>query len=107
MFGKKEKIKQVEIWGSGKVKREFLNVEDLASAIKFCINKNIHHPYLNIGSGEHISIKDLAKLIKRIVGYKGKLFFNKNYPDGVKLRKLDSKKIKRLGWSPKILLRKG
>lgn len=107
VLAKRKNIKQVEIWGSGKVKREFLNVDDLASAIKFCINKNIHHPYLNIGSGEHISIKNLAELIKKIVGYNGKLFFNKKYPDGVKLRKLDSKKIKSLGWSPKILLKNG
>ena len=107
VLAKRKNFKQVEIWGSGKVKREFLNVDDLASAIKFCINKNIHYPYLNIGSGEHISIKNLAELIKKIVGYNGKLFFNKKYPDGVKLRKLDSKKIKRLGWSPKILLKKG
>ena len=104
------KIKQkknVEIWGSGNVKREFLNVEDLADAIKFCLTKKIKYPFLNIGSGEHISIKKLALLIKKITKFKGGIYFNKDYPDGVKLRKLDNKKIIKLGWKSKISLKKG
>ena len=99
--------KKVEIWGSGNVKREFLNVEDLADAIKFCLSRKIKYPYLNIGSGEHISIKKLALLIKKITKFKGGIYFNKNYPDGVKLRKLDNKKIIKLGWKSKISLKKG
>ncbi len=97
----------VEVWGSGKVKREFLNVEDLASAIYFTIVKKIDCDYLNIGGGEHYSINKLAFMLKRIIGYKGKIIFNKKYPDGVKMRKLDSSKIKKLGWKPKIKLKKG
>ena len=99
--------KKVEIWGSGNVKREFLNVEDLADAIKFCLSRKIKYPYLNIGSGEHISIKKLALLIKKVTKYKGEIYFNKDYPDGVKLRKLDNKKIIKLGWKSKISLKKG
>ena len=99
--------KKVEIWGSGNVKREFLNVEDLADAIKFCLSRKIKYPYLNIGSGEHISIKKLASLIKKVTKYKGEIYFNKDYPDGVKLRKLDNKKISELGWKSKINLKKG
>lgn len=106
-LAKKTKKKVVEVWGSGKVKREFLNVEDLASAIQFCLNKKIETSFLNVGSGDHISIKKLAHMIKKIVGYKGKINFNKKYPDGVKLRRLDIRKIRNLGWKSKISLKKG
>ncbi len=106
-IAKKKNKKKVEIWGSGTAKREFLNVNDLASAIKFCTEKKINHSFLNIGSGEQISIKKLAILIRKIVGFKGNIYFNKSYPDGVKLRKLDSTKIKKLGWVSKIDLMSG
>ena len=104
---KEKKLKSVEIWGSGKVRREFLNVLDLANAVIFIIKKKVSYDYLNIGSGEEISIKDLAKIISEITNYRGKIFFNKSYPDGVKQRKLNSSKIRKMGWSPKIKLRKG
>ena len=74
---KKKKHKKVEIWGTGNVKREFLNVKDLAAAIKFCLKKKIKYSYMNVGSGDHISIKELALLVKKIMKYKGKIFFNK------------------------------
>ncbi len=97
----------VEVWGSGKVKREFLNVEDLSSAIYFVLKNKIKHDFINIGGGEHYSIKRIAYIIKEITNYKGKIFFNKKYPDGVKRRQLDSSNIKKLGWRPKISLKKG
>ena len=97
----------MEIWGSGEVKREFLNVMDLAKAVVFLLKKKINYDYLNIGSGEEFSIKDIAKIISRITNYNGKILFNRNYPDGVKHRKLNSSKIKKMGWSPKIKLREG
>lgn len=97
----------VEIWGTGSVKREFLNVEDLSSAIYFMIINKINHDYINVGSGEHYTIRKIAYLICKIINYKGKLVFNQNYPDGVKHRHLDSSKIKKLGWKPKIKLEKG
>ena len=106
-LAKKNNQNQVEIWGSGNVKREFLNVNDLAEAIKFCLEKKIKDSFLNIGSGEHISIKKLALTIKDIVGFNGKIFFNKKYPDGVKLRRLDSKKINHRGWKANIQLKNG
>ncbi len=106
-IAKKKQKQKVEIWGSGKVKREFLNVEDLADAIKFCLTKKIKHPYINVGSGEHISIRELALLIKKVTKFEGGIYFNKKYPDGVKLRKLDNKKISELGWKSKINLKKG
>ena len=106
-LAKKHKKKNVEIWGSGKVKREFLNVEDLASAVHFCLVKRIPHSYINVGSGDYITIKDLAFKIKEISGYKGKIVFNKKYPDGVVERKLDISKLKKLGWNKKINLYQG
>ena len=106
-FAKKQNKKNVEIWGSGTVKREFLNVEDLSEAINFCLTKKIKHSFVNVGSGEHISIKKLALMIKDIVGYNGKIFFNKKYPDGVKLRKLNCQKLNKMGWAAKISLKNG
>ncbi len=107
VLAKKNKKKIVEIWGSGKVRREFLNVEDLADAINFLLKKKIKNDYINIGSGEDISIKALAYLIKKIINYNGKIIFNKKYPDGVKVRKVNSSIINGLGWKPKIKLKKG
>ena len=107
ILAKKQNKKFVEVWGSGKVKREFLNVSDLADAIYFLLRKKINYDYLNVGGGEEISIKELSFLIKKITNFSGKIIFNKNYPDGVKKRKIDSSKIKRMGWKPKISLKKG
>jgi len=106
-IAKKFKKKSVEIWGSGLVKREFLHVDDLASAIKFCLTRKIKHSFINVGSGEHISIKKLSLIIKDIIGYNGKIRFNRKFPDGVKLRKLDISKIKNLGWKSNISLKDG
>ena len=106
-YAKINKKKIVEVWGSGNVKREFLHVDDLASAVKFCLNKKTEHSFLNIGSGEDITIKKLAILIKEITKYEGKIIFNKNYPDGVKIRKLETSRINKMGWKSKILLKKG
>ena len=99
--------KIVEVWGSGLVRREFLHVDDLAKAILFCLNRKINHSYLNVGSGEQITIKKLAKIIQYITKFKGKIFFNKKYPDGVKERKLDTSLLKKNGWRAKIKLRLG
>jgi GDP-L-fucose synthase len=99
--------KKVEVWGSGLVKREFLNVNDLAEAIYFILFKNIKHDFLNVGSGEEIFIKDLAYRLKDLTKFKGRVIFNKDYPDGVKERKLDSAKINKLGWKAKIKLKDG
>ena len=106
-IAKIKKSPVVEVWGSGNVKREFLNVEDLSSAIYFILKRKINHNFLNIGGGEHFSIKKVALILKKIVGFKGKIVFNRKYPDGVKERKLDSKIIKKLGWKPKISLING
>ena len=85
----------------------FFTSGDLASAVLFCLNKNITENNLNVGSSDYFSIKELAKLIKKITNYKGDVFFNKRYPDGVKFRKLDLSKIHKLGWRSKIRLEDG
>jgi GDP-L-fucose synthase len=99
--------KKVEIWGSGKSEREFLNVEDLTRAILFCMKNKINHSILNVGSSDCISIRRLASLIKKITNFKGTMFFNKKYPDGVLRRKLDTALINKLGWKPEIKLEQG
>lgn len=106
-LAKINKKKNVEVWGSGECKREFLHTEDLASAVLFCLNKNITENNLNIGSSDYLSIKELAKLIKKITAFQGDIYFNKKYPDGVKFRKLDLSRIYKLGWRPKIRLEDG
>jgi GDP-L-fucose synthase len=97
----------VEVWGSGLAKREFLHADDLARAILFCLKKNIQHSYLNVGGADYLSIKKLADIIKDVTKYKGKIFFNKKYPDGVKARKLDITRIQNMGWKHTISLEKG
>mgnify|MGYP006094139979 CR=1 FL=1 len=104
---KVKKLKSVEIWGSGSAKREFLNVDDLANAVLFVLKNRIKEDYLNIGSGEQFSIREIAMMIKKITGYNGKIFFNKKYPDGVKRRQVDSSAIKKLGWRANLTMQKG
>jgi|TARA_B100001996_G_scaffold372132_1_gene348177 GDP-L-fucose synthase len=89
-----------KIWGTGKPLREFLYVEDLADAINFLIHSNIDDKILNIGSGEEISIYNLALKIKEVVGYEGEVVFDSNMPDGIKRKLLDSSKLNGLGWKP-------
>ncbi len=102
-----EKNKNVEIWGSGKPLREFLYVNDLADAIKFIINNNVRDELINIGSGEEITIKNLANLICEVVGYNGSLLFDSSMPDGNPRKLLDSSKINSLGWKAKTKLKDG
>jgi GDP-L-fucose synthase len=99
--------KNVEVWGSGFVKREFLNVKDLAKAVFFFINKKVSSSHINIGGSEHLTIKKLAFLVRDTTNFKGKIIFNKKYPDGVKERKLDVNLINKLGWKYKIKLKEG
>ena len=96
-----------EIWGTGKPLREFLYSDDLAMAINFIIENNIEDELINVGSGEEISIENLAFLIKEIVGFKGLLKFDKSKPDGNPRKLLDSNIIRSYGWEPKISLDEG
>ena len=111
---KKQKNPSVEVWGSGNPLREFLHVDDLADACIFAM-KNISGidiyengiSHINVGSGEEISIISLAELIKKIVNYEGSILFNKNYPDGMMRKYVDSSRINKFGWESKISLKKG
>ena len=89
------------------IKREFLNVRDLAEAVFFVLNKKISNSHINIGGTEHITIKKLANIIKKTTNFDGKIIFNKKYPDGVKERRLDVSLINKLGWKYKTKLKEG
>ena len=104
---KLESKNDLEIWGSGKPLREFLYVDDLAKAIEFIIVNNIETDLLNIGSGEEVSIKELAETIKSVVDYEGNLVFNTEKPDGNPRKLLDSSKINELGWFSEVSLDDG
>lgn len=106
-YAKKNKSKEVVVWGSGLPKREFLHVDDLASACIFIMENNFEEKLFNVGCGEEISIINLAKLIKNIVGYEGKIVLDKSKPDGLMKKLIDSSKIKKLGWNHKINLADG
>lgn len=100
-------IGTVELWGDGTPKREFLHVDDLAQALIF-IMENYNDPmHINVGAGEDVPIKFLAKMIADIIGYKGEIFWNLEYPNGTPRKLMDSSRINELGWSPKISIEKG
>lgn len=97
----------VVIWGTGKPRREFLYVDDLADACHFLMQNYSGNEFINIGVGEDISIKELALLIKDIVGYKGQLDFDISKPDGTPQKLLDVERLHNLGWQAKIDLKDG
>jgi GDP-L-fucose synthase len=96
------------LWGSGKVKREFLFVDDLARALVVIMQKaKSRDGLINIGTGEDLSIKELAEKIKDIVGFRGKIIWDKTKPDGTPRKLLDVAKLKKLGFKPQFSLDKG
>ena len=104
---KQENKPSVEIWGTGSPLREFLNVDDLADACFFLMQTYDEKQFLNVGTGSDISIKDLALLIKELVGYEGELAFDTSKPDGTPRKLMDVSRLKEMGWEPKISLRDG
>jgi GDP-L-fucose synthase len=99
--------REIVVWGSGKPRREFLHVDDLAAACVFLLQKYDDPEIINVGTGEDVSIRELAELICEIVGFEGELAWDANKPDGVPQKLLNISKIRRLGWSPSISLREG
>ena len=99
--------KEFRIWGTGSPKREFLHVDDLADAINFLIKTPSSDSLINIGSGKEVTIKDLANMIKEVVGYEGDLIFDESMPDGNPRKLLDSSIINNLGWESSIEIRMG
>lgn len=97
----------VEVWGTGTALREFLYVDDLADALLFLM-QNYHDPiFINVGTGDEVSIKELALTIKAVVGYEGEIVFDTSKPDGTPRKLLDISKLKSLGWQPKTSLKEG
>jgi GDP-L-fucose synthase len=104
---KKRGAEAVTIWGTGSPKREFLHVDDLADACYYLMQTYDEPGLVNIGTGEDIPIKDLALLIKDIVGYEGKLEHDLSKPDGTPRKLMDVSKLKAAGWTARIGLREG
>jgi len=102
-----EGLKEVSLWGTGSPKREFLHVDDLAKACLFLMQKYHDPAVINVGSGQEITIKDLALLIKEQVGFKGTISHDLDKPDGTPRKVMDNSKVANLGWSPKISLTEG
>lgn len=102
-----ERKKEVVIWGSGKPLREFMYVDDCADGIIFLLKKYSDDTHINLGQGFEISILELAKKIKEIVGFPGCIVLDKSKPDGIKRKLLSSKKVNNLGWKPKVTLDDG
>jgi GDP-L-fucose synthase len=98
---------EVSIWGSGSPKREFLHADDLADACVFLMNTYSDEGLVNIGTGEDISISDLALMIKEVVGYEGAIVNDHSKPDGTPRKLMDVSKLSKLGWNYTIPLKKG
>ena len=97
----------VEVWGTGTPRREFLHVDDLADAVVYLMNNYDENEPLNIGTGKDVTIKELAELIKEVVGYEGEIKFDTTKPDGTPRKLLDVSRLHNAGWEHKITLREG
>ena len=104
---KRDNLPFVEMWGTGSPLREFLHVDDLADACYFLMENYDEKGFVNIGVGEDISIKDLALLIKEIVGFNGEIKHDLSKPDGTPRKLMDVSKLKNLGWTASISLKEG
>jgi GDP-L-fucose synthase len=116
--GKMRGDKEVEIWGSGKPRREFLYSEDMADACVFIMEKvdfkdiakdkkEVRNTHINIGTGTDVSIHELAELVQKVIEYEGKLVYNTSKPDGTMFKLCDSSKLHALGWNHKMDLEEG
>jgi GDP-L-fucose synthase len=98
---------EVIVWGTGKPLREFLHVDDLARGVTYCLDNYDEYTHINCGAGSEISIKDLAALVARSVGYGGTITFDPSKPDGTPRKLMDSSRLMGLGWKPEISLEDG
>ena len=97
----------VEVWGTGAARREFLHVDDLADALVFLMGRYSDESHVNVGCGEDISIRDLAGLIAEVVGFTGSFRYDTSRPDGAPRKLLEVSKLTAMGWRPRIALRDG
>ncbi len=97
----------VTLWGSGAALREFLHVDDLASAAVFLMREYSSGEIINVGSGEEVSIGELARLIGEVVGFEGEILWDRSKPDGTPRKLMDSERLRGMGWRPEVGLRDG
>lgn len=97
----------VELWGTGTPRREFLHVDDMAAACVFLMNSYDNPQFLNVGTGNDVTIKELAQLVSSVAGYDGKITWDSAKPDGTPRKLLDVSRLKSLGWAPQISLEDG
>ena len=107
VIAKKNNDPFVTVWGSGKPRRDFLNVDDLANACYLLMNEYDEAEPINIGSGSDISITELINIIMEELDYNGEVKFDKSKPDGIKRKILDNSRLKKLGWKPNISIEEG
>jgi GDP-L-fucose synthase len=103
----KEGLEEVEIWGTGKPLREFMYVDDLANACVFLMRSYNEKQFVNVGTGEEVSIKELAEKVAEVTDFKGKIVFNLEKPDGTPRKLMDSSRINDAGWKHSISLQEG
>jgi GDP-L-fucose synthase len=99
---KVQNLPQVTVWGSGRPRREFLHVDDLAAAIVHLLQLEIPPDWVNVGTGIDIAIADLARLVAQVVGYAGEIMFDTSKPDGTPVKRTDISLIRGTGWEPRI-----
>lgn len=104
---KENNLNEVVIWGTGTPLREFLYVDDLANACVYLMNTYSGNETVNLGTGKELSIKELAELVKKVVGFKGNITFDTTKPDGTPRKLLDVSKLEKLGWTYKTELEDG
>lgn len=104
---KRDKIGSVVVWGTGTPRREFLHVDDLADGCVFVMTRYSGEGFLNIGTGEDVSIREFAELVRDVVGYEGEIAFDTSRPDGTPRKLLDVRRINALGWKARIGLKEG
>ena len=102
-----ENLPQVIMWGTGSPHREFMYVDDLAEACVFLMNNYSEEQFINVGTGEEVSIKRLAEVIKDVVRYEGEITNDLTKPDGTPRKLMDCSKLKNLGFKHKVSLKKG
>ena len=103
----KENLSEVEVWGDGSPLREFLHVDDCASACVFLMNNYTYKKFVNVGSGEEKSIKEVAETIKQKIGFQGRIDYNSTYPNGTPRKLIDVSRINKLGWKYQISFEEG
>jgi GDP-L-fucose synthase len=95
------------VWGSGSPRREFLYVDDLADALAFLLENYDSPEVINVGCGKDVTIRELAEIVSEVVGFQGKLIFDQTKPDGTPRKLLDTTRLEKLGWTPRVSLRDG